>query len=535
MKNKAYSYIRFSTPEQLKGNSLKRQMEKTEAYCKKNKLALDTSLNLKDLGISAFKGKNAKQGALSAFIQAVEEGKVDSGSTLIVESLDRISRSQIGDALSLFISILNKGIHIVTLDPEREYTKKSINDLPSLLEPLIIMARAHEESQMKSVRLSAAWKAKRESGKKITAQAPSWLVLNKDKTEFNIDEEKAEIVRGIYQDCIDGRGTTAITKTLNQEDVTPIGNAKVWHRSYVTKILKDKATIGEFQFHTTKNGKRVKTGKVMQDYYPPVITESTFYKAQKALASRANAKGKKGKRVANLFTGLLFDANDGSSMTIVNKGASAACESGRKLVSSAAQRGEIGAVYNAFSYDQFELFFLRSVQEVDMKSILAKKGKKTNAQKSLDELEVKHTKALSQLEEVEKAMLVEEGVLTLAKVASTLESKIDDLEVKIETLKAEVSVDTDNHNSDFALQYALVDIHFNKKEHLREKLKQQIREIIKRIDIEVIVESQYHRRCNCVVYFTNGKKKKLNMEQVITRSGKNGKTVRVKNTYEPFF
>ena len=52
----AYSYLRMSTPEQLKGDSLRRQTEATKKYADLNGLTLDQSLKLEDLGVSAFKG-----------------------------------------------------------------------------------------------------------------------------------------------------------------------------------------------------------------------------------------------------------------------------------------------------------------------------------------------------------------------------------------------------------------------------------------------------------------------------------------------
>lgn len=62
MKPIAYSYIRFSRPEQIRGNSLTRQQEMSYEYCKANDLTLDTSLSLYDKGISAYKGGNAEEG-----------------------------------------------------------------------------------------------------------------------------------------------------------------------------------------------------------------------------------------------------------------------------------------------------------------------------------------------------------------------------------------------------------------------------------------------------------------------------------------
>ncbi|MQY52595.1 hypothetical protein GHK24_12515 [Rhodocyclus tenuis] len=61
----AYSYVRFSIPQQLKGDSLRRQLEASERYVAEHGLVLDKTLNLRDLGISAFRGKNVERGGCS--------------------------------------------------------------------------------------------------------------------------------------------------------------------------------------------------------------------------------------------------------------------------------------------------------------------------------------------------------------------------------------------------------------------------------------------------------------------------------------
>src|SRR5262245_10427860 len=88
----AYSYVRFSSPEQAKGNSLARQIEASEAFAKQQGWKLDSSLSLRDLGRSAF--TPGKQIALKGFLAAIESAQVAPGSVLIVENLDRLSRQQ---------------------------------------------------------------------------------------------------------------------------------------------------------------------------------------------------------------------------------------------------------------------------------------------------------------------------------------------------------------------------------------------------------------------------------------------------------
>ena len=86
---KAYSYIRFSTPEQIKGDSLRRQTMLSEKYALEHNLDLDITLNLKDLGVSAYDRSNITKGALGVFLKLIQDGKIAPGSFLLIESLDR--------------------------------------------------------------------------------------------------------------------------------------------------------------------------------------------------------------------------------------------------------------------------------------------------------------------------------------------------------------------------------------------------------------------------------------------------------------
>jgi DNA invertase Pin-like site-specific DNA recombinase len=186
---RAYSYIRFSTPEQIKGDSLRRQIEKSNEYIEKNNLVLDTSLNLRDLGQSAFHGSHKTDGNLGKFLHLVEQGMIPEGSFLIVENLDRLSREEISTALKQFLGIIDAGIKLVTLHDKMEYDKKSVSDnWTQLIISISYMARAHEESKVKSERLQESWINRRQlatNGKrKLTGVCPAWLQISEDKESF---------------------------------------------------------------------------------------------------------------------------------------------------------------------------------------------------------------------------------------------------------------------------------------------------------------------------------------------------------------
>lgn len=110
---KAYSYIRFSSAKQQSGDSVERQTKLSANYAAKHGLELDTQLNMSDLGISAYDGANLKKGALGQFLQLVEQSRIEKGSYLLVESLDRLSRDKVMDAFSIFSDILRADAHIL--------------------------------------------------------------------------------------------------------------------------------------------------------------------------------------------------------------------------------------------------------------------------------------------------------------------------------------------------------------------------------------------------------------------------------------
>ena len=322
-RRKAYSYLRFSTPEQMNGDSFRRQTEAATDYAEKHGLDLDTELTFRDLGISAYRGANVVEGALGQFMKAVDTGKVKPGSFLLVENLDRLSRDRIMPALNRFSALLEKGISIVTLSDGRTYTADSLNELPDLMMSLLVMSRAHEESKIKSDRLQAAWKNKRNRAANgdhiITAKAPAWLQLHNGK--FGVVKARVAVVRRIFALALKGWGKAAIARQLNIDGVPTFGRADGWYQSYITKILRNEAVIGRFQpmKNTHDNGRknRVADGEPIENYFPAIISESNFYKIKH---SKPGPSGRGAALPVNVLTGIVFCKLCGGKMHFVNKG-----------------------------------------------------------------------------------------------------------------------------------------------------------------------------------------------------------------------
>jgi DNA invertase Pin-like site-specific DNA recombinase len=252
-KRKAYSYLRFSTPEQAQGDSQRRQWELTQRYAEEHGLELDTELTFKDLGVSAFRGANAETGRLGEFLKAVDEGLVAQGSFLLVESLDRISRSAARKALRVLEDIIDRGVTLVTLSDRKTYNSDNLtNDPMSLIMSILIFMRANEESATKSRRVKAAYDNKRKiarSGgteKPFTRRLPGWIRWNEDTKALELIPQRAKVVTDIFDMAEAGFGKDSIARRLNERGEKPFGSSAFWHRSYVEKILNNPACIGTF-------------------------------------------------------------------------------------------------------------------------------------------------------------------------------------------------------------------------------------------------------------------------------------------------
>ncbi|WP_426231082.1 recombinase family protein [Pararhizobium sp. DWP3-4] len=382
-KPRAYSYIRMSTDIQLKGDSLRRQTEASEAYATENGLELVRDFKLQDLGVSAFKGLNVSQGALGQFLTAVESQLIPKGSYLLVESLDRLSRERPQTATALFLQILEAGVHIVTLTDGRVYRSGS-DDLSDIIISVVIMSRAFEESQTKSIRVSAAWSNKRKNASsfKLTKVAPAWLELSADRTSFQLLDDRVAVIREIFQEAERGRGSYQIARMFNLASKPTFIVSDGWYESYITKILTNRAVLGEFQPHHYVNGKRIPDGDPVTGYFPAIIEHDLFDRVQVGRKNRLlKGAGRKGRSFTNLFQGIAKCGYCGGNIMVVDKGPKP--KGGVYLRCDNARRGH-GCTAGLWQLDHFEKAFLFFVKELNVEDVRNEQAT-SDKQRSLEE------------------------------------------------------------------------------------------------------------------------------------------------------
>lgn len=356
---KVYSYARFSTPEQAKGDSFRRQTEAAGRWAAQKALQLDHSLSIRDEGVSAYRGANALDGGLSRFLDACRRGLIERGSYLLVESLDRISRMAPRRAQRLLDDIVDAGVTIVTLNDGQEFTADRLdNDPTALLIALMVSWRAHEESKTKGRRVAAAWAEKRRKiaageTKRLTTVGPSWLLPDGDG--WREEPTRSDAVRRIFAMTLAGMGEHLIAKTFNGEGVPVLGRGKQWHRSTVAKMLRNPAVIGTLIPGSIAyvEGRRLRQfERPVANAYPVVISDADWL-AVRAIkdGSAASVRGRHADNgVAHLLAGLAKCPACGSAMVRVNKGSPA--KAGKpKLVCSKAKVGA-GCAYVSVPVDQ---------------------------------------------------------------------------------------------------------------------------------------------------------------------------------------
>jgi DNA invertase Pin-like site-specific DNA recombinase len=335
----AYSYVRFSTPSQAAGASLQRQSERAAKYALEHGLTLDTELNMTDLGVSAFRGKNVRTGALGEFLAAVQKGHIERGSYLLIENMDRLSRADIITAQALFSQLIVSGITVVTLTNGEAYSMARLEREPeALLLVVLELIRANKESVRKAQLVGDAKARKKKrlaehglEGKPYTRVTPAWIVWSDEAKNYQPIPERAAIVKEMFERASAGDGLARIARDLNERGIPTWhqpGNRKTadhWRTSYIRKVLTSTAPIGSFTPHTTTHDETTRTRRdeplePIAGVFPVVVGEEMYWQVRRKLSTKASRGRHATEPAKSVVSGIAFCATCGHAITRVSKG-----------------------------------------------------------------------------------------------------------------------------------------------------------------------------------------------------------------------
>jgi len=292
--------MRFSDPRQASGHSSERQMAYAAQWAAEHGLLLDETLSLRDEGLSAYHQRHIKSGALGVFLVAVEQGRIPTGSVLVVEGLDRLSRAEPIQAQAQLAQIVNAGITVVTASDGKKYSREHLKANPmDLVYSLLVMIRAHEESDTKSKRVLASIRKQCEGWIAGTNRAlirngkdPVWLRLVDGQWQ-EIPERVAAVREGLRLYLM-GYGATKIIERLTEQRLSLTGRGPQSLQIY--RLVKQRALIGEKEMALGTDTYRI------PGYYPALLTTAEWDGLQLANSGRGRRRAKG--PVPHILTGI---------------------------------------------------------------------------------------------------------------------------------------------------------------------------------------------------------------------------------------
>jgi len=305
----AYSYIRWSSKKQSTGDSLERQLDYARNIASEHNLKL---VEIVDRGVSAFKGKNASDGELGRFIDAVKAKQIPSDCWLIVENLDRISRDNIVKSTRLFTHLIELGVTVVTGMDDKIYSYDSVVANPAeLMYSLMLFMRANEESKTKSLRTvknALSMIRKHQEGVRSSDGYPFAIEVVGSHPFFVDTSERDVKPHPVYFDAAkfilikraEGWGTNRIKKHLDATIAPPLNRRnkilKTWSHNTIRRLPHTEQILGIRR--VTLDGIEYE----LKDYYPKLVTDDEYQRLQYVLSKRkVNSTSR---NHVGLFTGI---------------------------------------------------------------------------------------------------------------------------------------------------------------------------------------------------------------------------------------
>jgi len=269
-------------------------------------------------------GTNFERPSFKEMIKDIEDGKVK---TVIVKDMSRLGRDylKVGYFSEIFfpdndvrLIAINDGVDSFKGDNDFTPFRNLFNDF-------------YAKDTSKKIR--AVFKSKGMSGEHLGQPIFGYMKNPDNKKQWIIDEPAAEIVRKIYDLCVDGKGPTQIAKILRKEKIltTKSYYAQVkgkplpdnpfhWNENSVIHILERMEYTGctvNFKTYTKsyKLKKKLENPKenwaIFYDTQEPIISKEHWERVQELRQSkRRNTKTNK----QGLFSGLIFCADCGSKL-----------------------------------------------------------------------------------------------------------------------------------------------------------------------------------------------------------------------------
>lgn len=254
-------------------------------------------------------------------LELLEEVKNDKYDAVLCMDLDRLGRGGMQDQGLILDTFKESNTLIIT--PDKTYDLN--NDLDEeMTEFKSFFAR--RELKMITKRMQRGREKSVEEGKFIASTAPfgyKFEYTKEGNKTLVIDEEKAAIVKNIFDMYLNGNGAYKIKTWLDSIGAKSNNNISFSEQA-VRRILKNEIYAGYVSWNNYKRRgtKTIKQSKDKIIYakgkHEAIVSEEIFNKANQIIASRHISSTVSNKNLTNPFAGLVKCACCGHSMTCNN-------------------------------------------------------------------------------------------------------------------------------------------------------------------------------------------------------------------------
>ena len=279
----AVIYARYSSSSQTE-QSIEGQLRVCNEFAAKNGYTV-----IHEYIDRAMTGTNAER---PEFLHMIDNAKLGEFSHIIVYKVDRFARNKY-DSVFFKHKLGQSGVKVVS-------ATEAISDTPEgrLVESILeVMAEMYSHDLSQKVKRGI-----RESILKGNHFGGNMLygykLVNK---HIEIDEEKANIIRQVFQDYADGKSKKTIVDDLNARGLTT-GKGKKFTVNSFWNTLSNQKYISEYYIDGIKVN------------YPPIIDKELFERVQRQLANKKQAPASAKAKEEYILHGKAFCGHCGSNM-----------------------------------------------------------------------------------------------------------------------------------------------------------------------------------------------------------------------------
>ena len=316
-------YCRLSRDDGAEGdsNSVANQKRMLQKYAKENGFG-NTRFYVDD----GYTGTNFNRPGFQKLLEDMEMGYV---SVMIVKDMSRLGRDY-----------LQVGYYTDTYFPDRNIRFIAVNDCvdsndgENELAPFRnVMNEMYARDISRKVR--SAHRIRGNSGEPLSQPPYGYLKAPDNKKKWIIDPEASQIVKDIFQMCLEGKGNETIARILQERKVlVPMAywhekglgrggkktqpNPYKWGKTTVSKILAQQEYCGDIiNFKTYsksfKNKARIPNAEenwtVFKNVHESIIDRETFEQVQKIISKTKRRAPKPENAQKNIFCDLLYCAD----------------------------------------------------------------------------------------------------------------------------------------------------------------------------------------------------------------------------------